>query len=69
MSAKADLSLHWAQRSLCWFCHEAAHLLSTLNNSSANILNVLSGDVIQSEHKGSSMAPVNCHIDVSFSFS
>ena len=23
--AQADLSLRWAYRSLCWFCHEAAH--------------------------------------------
>ena len=27
--AQADLSLHWAHRSFCWFCHAAAHLLST----------------------------------------
>ena len=25
--AQADLSLRWAQRSFCWFCHEAAHIL------------------------------------------
>ena len=24
--AQADLSLRWAHRSFCWFCHEAAHL-------------------------------------------
>ena len=24
--AQADLSLRWAQRSFCWFCHEAAQL-------------------------------------------
>ena len=24
--AQADLSLHWAQRSFCWFCHEVAHM-------------------------------------------
>ena len=24
--AQADLSLRWAQRSFCWFCHEAAHI-------------------------------------------
>ena len=23
---KADLSLRWAHRSFCWFCHEAAHM-------------------------------------------
>ena len=23
--SQADLSLSWAQRSFCWFCHEAAH--------------------------------------------
>ena len=26
MDAKADLSLHWAHRSFCWFCHEAAQI-------------------------------------------
>ena len=26
MDAPADLSLRWAQRPCCWFCHEAAHL-------------------------------------------
>ena len=26
VDAQAGLSLRWAQRSLCWFCHEAAHL-------------------------------------------
>ena len=25
--AQADLSLRWAQRSFCWFSHEAAHIL------------------------------------------
>ena len=25
--AQADLSLCWAHRSFCWFCHEAAHYL------------------------------------------
>ena len=24
--AQADLSLRWAQRSFCWFGHEAAHI-------------------------------------------
>ena len=24
--AQADLSLHWAHRSFCWFCHVAAHI-------------------------------------------
>ena len=24
--AQADLSLRWAHRSFCWFCHEAAHI-------------------------------------------
>ena len=24
--AQADLSIHWAHRSFCWFCHEAARL-------------------------------------------
>ena len=28
--AQADLSLRWAQRSFCWFCHEAAHLLQCI---------------------------------------
>ena len=27
VDAQADLSLCWAQRSFCWFCHEAAQLL------------------------------------------
>ena len=25
--AQADLSLRWAHRSFCWFCHEAAHFV------------------------------------------
>ena len=25
----ADLSLRWVQRSMCWFCHAAAHLCGT----------------------------------------
>ena len=25
--AHADLSLHWAHRSFCWFCHEAAYIM------------------------------------------
>ena len=25
--AQADLSVHWAHRSFCWFCHEMAHHL------------------------------------------
>ena len=24
--AQADLSLRWAHRSFCWFCHAAAHI-------------------------------------------
>ena len=28
--AQAGQSLRWAQRSFCWFCHEAAHLLVDL---------------------------------------
>ena len=28
--AQADLSLHWAQRSFCWFCLEAAQLYTCL---------------------------------------
>ena len=27
--AQADLSLHWAHRSFCWFRHEAAHIKLT----------------------------------------
>ena len=27
IDAQADLSLCWAHRSFCWFCHEAAHFL------------------------------------------
>ena len=30
VDAQADLSLHWAQWSFCWLCHEAAHLTNTL---------------------------------------
>ena len=26
--AQADLSLRWAHMSLCWFCHEAAQILT-----------------------------------------
>ena len=26
VDSQADLSLRWAQKSFCWFCHEAAHL-------------------------------------------
>ena len=29
--AQADLSLRWAHRSFCWFCHEAAHF--TVSNT------------------------------------
>ena len=25
--AQADLSLHWAHRSVCWFCHAKAHII------------------------------------------
>ena len=25
--AQADLSLRWAHRSFCWFCHEVAHII------------------------------------------
>ena len=28
LDAQADLSLRWAHISFCWFCHEAAHLVS-----------------------------------------
>ena len=28
-NAQADQSLRWAHRSVCWFCHEVAHLFST----------------------------------------
>ena len=28
--SKADLSLRWAHRSFCWFCHEAAHIFFCL---------------------------------------
>ena len=30
VDAQADLSLHWVQRSFCWFCHEAAHFTLSL---------------------------------------
>ena len=31
--AQPDLSLHWAHRSFCWFCHAAAlsHILDFFN--------------------------------------
>ena len=32
LNAQADLSLRWAHRSFCWFCHEVAHLLYTKND-------------------------------------
>ena len=28
-TGQADLSLRWAQRSFCWFCHEATHFTSS----------------------------------------
>ena len=28
MDVQADLSLRWAHMPFCWFCHEAAHLLT-----------------------------------------
>ena len=30
MDVQADLSLRWAQRSLCWFCHATAHMNTVL---------------------------------------
>ena len=27
VDAKADPSLHWVHRSMCWFCHTAAQIL------------------------------------------
>ena len=27
--AQSDLSLRWAHRSFCWFCHAAAHIIIT----------------------------------------
>ena len=34
-SAQPDLSLHWAHRSFCWFCHAAAlsHILEFIKPS------------------------------------
>ena len=32
VDAQADLSLRWAHMPFCWFCHEAAHLISWLTN-------------------------------------
>ena len=32
--AQTDLSLRWAHRSFCWFCHEAAHFCRKKNRSS-----------------------------------
>ena len=31
--AQADLSLHWTHRSICWFCHAAAHIFVSVNVS------------------------------------
>ena len=28
VDAQADLSLHWAHRSFCWFCHASAQMVS-----------------------------------------
>ena len=28
--AQADLSLHWAHRSFCWFCHAVAQISTSL---------------------------------------
>ena len=30
MDAQADLSLRWAHISICWFCHEVAHVIMEL---------------------------------------
>ena len=30
VNAQADLCLHWAHRSFCWFCHVLAHIFTNL---------------------------------------
>ena len=34
---QADLSLRWAHRSVCWFCHEAAHLYCLISSSRGSV--------------------------------
>ena len=36
VDAQADLSLRWANRSVCWFCHEVAHLEEALTIKKSN---------------------------------
>ena len=39
-NAQADLSLHWAQRSFCWFCHEAAPVKFALVGKSELVFDI-----------------------------
>ena len=34
--AQADLSLCWVHKPFCWFCHEAAHILSSHKDQNTN---------------------------------
>ena len=45
--AQADLSLCWAHRAFCWFCHEAAHVL--IVNACAYIIMYLMSRKFQSD--------------------
>ena len=36
--AQADLSLRWAHRSFCWFCHDATHTNSLLRKSAFSVV-------------------------------
>ena len=38
MDAQTDLSLRWAHRSFCWFCHAPFHILSTEETSQQELL-------------------------------
>ena len=35
MGAQADLSLRWAHMPFCWFCHEAAHIVTVRSRQNA----------------------------------
>ena len=38
--SQADLSLRWAHRSFCWFCHGAAHFMSVIKATKSIIYHV-----------------------------
>ena len=52
---QADLSLRWAHRSLCWFCHEAAQLW--ISHSSLDWLRSSVKDRWTQSH----LLQLNCH--------